>query len=125
MEEIEDYKPTFVKVPDFNQVMAQKLNQVPPVATPNNEFDPHKIMVQKKESESNPDANPQPKLSHKEKDIKTLEDFCKQHGIIGFNCGLMSPVAALAILKAKMGIVDPESLEQRYGIENKKSLLKG
>ena len=124
-DEIENYQPTFVRMPDFNQVMAQRLNQIPPPSSPSSGFDPHKVLVQKKEAESNPDINPQPKISHREKDIKTLEDFCKQHGIVGFNCGMMSPIAALAMLKAKLGVVDSLPLEQRYGIENKKSLLKG
>ena len=43
---------------------------------------------------------------HSEVEIKKLEEFCIQHGIIGFNCGNMSPMAALQILKRKIGVVD-------------------
>lgn len=41
-----------------------------------------------------------------ERDIKALEDFCRQHNILGFNCGKMAPIAALALLKRKLGIND-------------------
>lgn len=124
-EQTDDYQPTFVKMPDFNQMMAQRLNPVPPPPNASG-FDPHKVMVNKKEMESS--SSPEDVNIHKwpEDDIKTLEDFCKQHGIIGFNCGRMSPIAALALLKAKLGIIDTIPVEQRYSSEiNKKSLLKG
>lgn len=62
-----------------------------------------------------------------EKDIKALEDFCKKHGIVGYNCGRMNPIAALALLKQKLGIVD-SSLQERTPYSNpsnKKILLNG
>ena len=40
-----------------------------------------------------------------EKDILELEEFCKSHGIIGFNCGRMNPKAALQMLKSRLGVV--------------------
>ena len=63
-------------------------------------------------------------------DIKTLEDFCKKHGVVGFNCGHMSPIAALAFLKKKMGISDPTLTERTPYVGylqtgNQKSVLHG
>jgi hypothetical protein len=123
-EEINDFQPTFVKVPDFNQMMSQTLSQrVPPPTIPKNGFDPHAVMVNRKKMESGNGQVTTPSVSWPEQDIKTLEDFCKQHGIIGFNCGRMSPIAALCLLKSKLGIVDNNPLEQRYN--GQKTLLKG
>lgn len=39
-----------------------------------------------------------------ENDILELEEFCKSHGILGFNCGRMNPKAALQMLKNKLGV---------------------
>lgn len=123
-EEINDFQPTFVKVPDFNQMMSQTLGQgVPPPAISKNGFDPYAVMVNRKKMESGNYQVTTPSVSWPEQDIKTLEDFCKQHGIIGFNCGRMSPIAALCLLKSKLGIVDNNPLEQRYN--GQKTLLKG
>jgi hypothetical protein len=47
-----------------------------------------------------------PEIQYNEDDIKELEKFCESHGIINFNCGNMSPKAAIKILKSRMGIVD-------------------
>jgi hypothetical protein len=62
-----------------------------------------------------------------EKDIKILDDFCKKHNIVGFNCGKMNPIAALALLKQKLGISDT-SLQERTpysNVMNKRILLNG
>lgn len=62
-----------------------------------------------------------------DKDMKALEDFCKKYGIVGYNCGLMNPLAALALLKQKLGVVDV-SLQERTPYSsgmNKKILLNG
>ena len=86
---------------DFNQVMTKRLGDVAPGG-----FDPHKLMIQKKQSESGEIEDTTPKQEWPEKDVKALEDFCAAHGILGFNCGKMSPIAAMAMLKRTMGIVD-------------------
>ena len=101
-------------IPDFNQVISKKIDTI----KQNNSFDPHKLMVQKKQINDGEVENTTPKQTWLEKDMKTLEDFCKQHGIVGFNCGRMSPIAALAFLKQSLGIVDAP-LEERvpYGYE--------
>lgn len=41
-----------------------------------------------------------------ERDIRALTEFCKKYKILGFNCGKMSPIAALALLKRQMGVSD-------------------
>ena len=101
-------------VPDFGSILAQKLH---PTSIPNG-FDPHLLMVKKKEVDSGVVEDTTPKQTWPEKDVKTLEDFCAKHGIFGFNCGRMSPIAAMAMLKQKIGIVD-NSLEERmpFGYE--------
>jgi hypothetical protein len=128
-EEYPDLKTSII--PDFNQVISKK------VETIKNNFDPYKLMVKKKEVDSGEVEDNTPKQTWPEKDIQTLEDFCKQYGIAGFNCGRMSPIAALAFLKQKLGIADGP-LEERipYGYEkivtnssktpvSKKMLIKG
>lgn len=95
-------------IPDFNQVVAKKFGG----------FDPHAIMVKKKEVDSGAVEDTTPKQTWPEQDVKTLEDFCAKHGILGFNCGRMSPIAAMAMLKQKIGIIDGP-LEERmpFGYE--------
>ena len=38
-----------------------------------------------------------------EKDVKELQKFCNEHGILGVNFGRMNPRAALNMLRGKMG----------------------
>lgn len=106
-----------------------------PQAAPNG-FDPFKTMMQKKAIENGEVVPPSdlPVQRWPEKDTKALEEFCTKHGIVGFNCGRMSPIAALAFLKNHLGIVDAP-LEERvpngytrltpYSDVMKKVLLKG
>lgn len=95
-------------LPDFGQMMVKKMeaNKAP------NGFDPHKLMVQRKQLDSGEVVDVTPTQQWPEKDVKALEEFCAKYGILGFNCGRMSPVAALAMLKTQMGIVDGP-LEER------------
>jgi len=53
-----------------------------------------------------------------EEEIKVLESFCLKHGIVGFDCGRMSPLAALSLLKSKLGVIDAP-LEERFPYGNK------
>jgi len=109
-EEYPDLKTSII--PDFNQVVTKK------VETIKSKFDPYQLMVKKKIIDSGEIEDNTPKQTWPEKDIKLLDDFCKGHGIVGFNCGRMSPIAALAFLKQKLGIVDGP-LEDRipYGYQ--------
>lgn len=101
-------------IPDFNQLLTNK------VQTLKGGFDPHQMMVQKKQIQSGEVVADTlvPKQTWPEKDVKVLESFCAKHGIMGFNCGRMSPIAAMVMLKQQMGIVDGP-LEERmpFGYE--------
>lgn len=94
-------------------------------------FDPHQMMVDKNNGQSDISIK-----SFSEKDVKKLEDFCKKMNIVGFNCGRMHPLAALAMLKEKLGYCDPEESKntnrEGYGPNypytermQKRQLLKG
>lgn len=92
-------------------------------------FDPHKIMVARRNQNTEDQL---PIQSYPPEDIEKLQTFCSQHGILGFNCGRMSPLAALSFLKQKMGIIDtPQPSEGRnpnYPFTQpvgKRQLLKG
>jgi hypothetical protein len=81
----------------------------------------------------NKDIEAAPTIEYSEEDIKELEDFCQNHGIVGFNCGNMNPKAALEILKGRVGSV--ENVIKNYESQgwevvgkdysNKKQLLQG
>ena len=55
------------------------------------------------------------------KDVKALAEFCKKNNISGFDCGRMSPIAALALLKKKLGWAD-NPLSERVPFDGKKSI---
>ena len=76
--------------------------------------DPYQIMMDRK----NRGEDTQMPLIQKydAADEKMVEEFCKKHGIVGFNIGKMPPAVALKILKEKLGIVDeqtPKSYEKQ------------
>ena len=84
-------------------------------------FDPYEVMVRRKKRQDDPQALQEPAMQqHHTQDIVALEEFCQQHGILGFNCGTMSPRAALQFLKSKMGI-----REEPKVTSNNKSVLFG
>lgn len=123
------------RIPEFDAMAAlqQKLAQrkadaTPESAHPKGPFDPYRMMIHRKAENTGEIAGSSLVQSWPEADIKTLEEFCKQHGIIGFNCGTMSPRAALAMLKNKLGIPQTEygpSNTYEQVVQNKKILLKG
>lgn len=85
-----------------------------------------KLINRKKEQEL-------PMVEFDQSDVKELEEFCRTHGIVGFNCGNMNPKAALEILKNRVGSATNvvKSLEsQGYEVagkdyKHKKQLLNG
>ena len=77
-------------------------------------FDPYQMLLRRKQQEEDPQSFPV--IQYDERDIRELEEFCKQYNILGFNCGKMGPKAALNMLKNKLGVVSEK-------IENKKMLL--
>jgi hypothetical protein len=107
-------------MPDFNQLLTKKVEAV------KGGFDPHALMVKKKEIDSGEVEDTTPKQTWPEKDVKALEDFCAKHGILGFNCGKMSPIAALSMIKRKLGIDEP-SIYNQYTetLNQKKTIMHG
>ncbi len=137
---------SYPELPGFTEFFAQRMAQKSSVGTPPppGSFDPYQTMLNKKKAEDGQPIDTSNKISWPAEDVKALEDFCKAHGMAGFSCGNMSPIAALAFLKNKLGIVDgpvedrvPAGYE-RMGAKNtfncnypyssviqKKTLLKG
>jgi len=113
----------YPEMPDnFGQMISQKSLTVIKDGT----FDPHQLMLKKKLTDSGESVDLTPKRSWPDQDIKALETFCLKYGIVGFNCGRMSPVAALAMLKQKLGVIEPTENRVTYSdVMNKKMLLKG
>jgi hypothetical protein len=107
------------RVPEFDamfmlqQRLAQKGTTSP--AIPKGKFDPYQMMVKKKEVNTGTIVDDTPSQSWPEEDIKKLEEFCKKMGIVGFNAGNMSPLAALAFLKQKLGVVEEPPKTEGYG----------
>ena len=116
--EFEEYPDiTTSAVPDFTQILKNRMVTGVQPNLPG--FDPHAMMVKKNKIEKGEIApDPLPEVKWPEKDIKMLEDFCQKCGIIGFSCGRMGPIAALAFLKNKMGL-DNRPLSERipFGYE--------
>ncbi len=104
--------------PSIGNGMFGGMSMQRPTATRVPDFDPVALMTKKKQQQEDPTNIPV--VSHDVNDINELESFCRKYGIIGFNCGRMSPRAALRMLKMRMGIPN----EEKPIVENK-SLLKG
>jgi hypothetical protein len=107
----------FSNAPDFSQLMANKMSTGKPTeAKPApGGFDPYKVMVKKKEADEGKPIDVSDAVKWPEKEVAALEDFCKKMGVIGFNCGKMSPLAALAMLKNMLGVSDGP-LEERVPV---------
>jgi|ERR1041385_87890 hypothetical protein len=99
-------------LPGFEQLFAQKIASKTSESQSKNGFDPYKMMVNKKKLDDGEVVDTTPVQQWPEKDVKTLEDFCKKMGIMGFNCGRMHPILALRMLKDQLGYVDGE-LDER------------
>jgi len=117
----------FSEYPEMPNTFGQVISQRSPTVIKDGAFDPHQLMLKKKLTDSGESVDLTPKHSWPDQDIKALEDFCKKYGLIGFNCGRMSPIAALSLLKQKMGVIDaPVENRVTYSdVMNTKMLLKG
>lgn len=85
---------------DVSSLLLRKTQQsfvsVPP------EFDPYQILLKRKKQQ---DSGEIPSITDMNPDdVYALQQFCQQHGIVGFNCGRMNPKVALHMLKSRMGI---------------------
>ena len=66
------------------------------------DFDPVEMMMKRKRIEN---GEEQPEITeYDSSDIKAVEDFCLQNGIVGFSFGKMNPIAALSMLKGQFGM---------------------
>lgn len=72
-------------------------------------FDPYQLLLRRKQHEDDPTSFPI--IQHNPDDVAELEEFCKQHNIVGFNFKNMNPKAALNMLKGKIGYIDPPKKE--------------
>lgn len=101
----------FAPYPDISNLFAQRMAEkiaiknaeggsAPP---PPGTVDPYQLMIKKKQEETAVEADPNTIVKWPSDDVKKLEDYCAKLGIVGFSCGRMHPVAALAMLKDKYG----------------------
>jgi hypothetical protein len=94
------------RIPDLSTALAQRIaartGQTSNVNPPPGTVDPYKLMVQRKQGETT-EINMDTIKSWPEADVKKLEDYCAKVGVVGFNCGRMHPIAALALLKQQFG----------------------
>lgn len=81
------------------------------------EFDPYHLLLKKRIASHSNTSNTAYNIEYNEDDVAELEEFCKTHGILGFNINKMDPKSALKMLKNKMGI------KQENNINTKKILL--
>jgi hypothetical protein len=75
----------------------------------------HAMLVKRKKQQDNPEEL-QSVTIHNNSDIEELQEFCKQYGILGFNCGTMPPKTALRMLKSKLGITEKDNYNKRSDI---------
>jgi hypothetical protein len=94
----------FSQLPDMNAMLAQRIAaKQGTAATPApGTFDPYQAMLDRKNGKT-----PEPVIPEAQKwpeaDVKKLQDYCTKMGIVGFNCGRMHPIAALAMLMKQFG----------------------
>ena len=112
--------------PEMNQAVTQRiLTAASTAVTQPGAFDPYKAMLMKKQADDGKPVDTSNVVKWPEADIKQLEDFCMKMGVVGFNCGRMSPLAALALLKNRLGVVDHTPVENAKSRYEDRILLKG
>lgn len=94
------------KFPDFNAVLHQRIISKNTLSDPNIKsekwIDPYQLMLAKKRGETAP-IKQEEIVKWPEESISKLQDYCQKMGIVGFSCGRMHPLAALAMLKKEYG----------------------
>lgn len=113
----EDRIPEFDFMAVLNQRIAEKKAQGTPTqsATGKAVVDPYQMMVKRRQQNAGEILADYPVQNWPEADVKKLSDFCQKMGILGFSAGNMNPIAALALLKQKLGIVDEFPKTEGYG----------
>ena len=118
MHNLQRIKVDMEEWPSIGSGMFGGMSMQRPTATTVPDFDPVALMMKKKQQQDNPQLSPT--LDYNIDDAYELEEFCRKHNIIGFNCGRMNPKAALRMLKSRMGVHIEEATPTKI-----KSLLKG
>ena len=106
------------RLPDLNVALAQRIaakagNNSSLLHPPGNETDPYQLMLKRKQQTETGEVNLPPTVQWPEEDVKTLEDYCKRMGVIGFSSRL-NPKLALAQLKQQCGDYSGVPLENRF-----------
>jgi len=112
-------KDDMEEYPSIGSGMFGGMSMQMPTSTKVLGFDPADLMTKRKQQQDNP-QDPTV-MEYDSEDIAELESFCRMHGILGFNCGRMSPKSALRMLKSRMGA----SLDDNISKVNKKHILHG
>ena len=105
--------------PSIGSGMFGAMSMQRPTATKVLDFDPVALMAKRKQQQDTP-HNPTV-MEYDGEDILELQNFCQSHGILGFNCGRMSPKSALRMLKSRMGV----PLDDNISNGSKKQILHG
>ena len=79
-------------------------SEIKPHISKPGEFDPTRLFNKKSAEDKPLGFQPDNVQEYSPEEIKELEDYCKQRGIIGVNFGGMSPQTVLNMLKGKTGI---------------------
>jgi len=104
----DDFESLNSRIPDFGSALTQRIvarkaeetgTTLPPAGT----VDPYQLMLKRKQGEELKEVDPSNIVKWPEADTKKLEDYCSKMGVVGFNCGRMHPLAALAMLKKQFG----------------------
>lgn len=72
------------------------------------EFDPFQLMMSKMNSSDITQNHTV--ISYADEDLLELQEFCKQHNIMGINFKNRNPKAILHMLKQKIGVLDEKKL---------------
>lgn len=110
----EDFPDISSRIPSMESALVQRLaarsgtSATPAPGT----YDPYQAMLDRKNGKIPEPVIPEA-VKWPEADVQRLEDYCKKVGIVGFNCGKMHPIAALAMLKRQFGDFSNTPLEER------------
>jgi len=74
-------------------------------------FDPYQTLMRRKQMQDN--SQDLPVMEYDPRDVEELEEFCRNHNILGFNFGKMAPKAALQMLKRKVGVVSEQNINKK------------
>lgn len=112
----DEFQDISSRIPDIGSFLTQKImaqksgieGNLPAPGT----FDPYNVLIKKKQSETK-EVDIKDVQKWPEEDVQQLEKYCQRVGIVGFNSGKMSPIAALSLLKTKFGDYSDVPLEER------------